>query len=102
MPDQIAGENRSTTMKALVFHGPNELALEDRPRPPLIKATDAIVRITTTTICGTDLHIVRGDVPAITPGRILGHEGVGIIEKEGESVVNFHHGDRNIEQHHRA
>ena len=81
-------------MKALVFNGPNNLALEDRPRPTLIEATDAIVRITTTTICGTDLHIVRGDVPTIAHGRVLGHEGVGIIEEVGTDVVNFHKGDK--------
>ncbi len=81
-------------MKALVFHGPNDLALEDRPRPVLAQATDAIVRITTTTICGTDLHILKGDVPAIAPGRILGHEGVGIVEEAGADVANFHKGDK--------
>jgi alcohol dehydrogenase len=67
--------NNITTMKALVFHGPNSLALEDRPKPTIIQATDAIVRITTTTICGTDLRILKGDAPTITDGRILGHEG---------------------------
>ena len=86
--------NNITTMKALVFHGPNSLALEDRPKPTIIQATDAIVRITTTTICGTDLHILKGDVPTITDGRILGHEGVGIIEEVGTNVLGFHKGDR--------
>jgi alcohol dehydrogenase len=60
----------------------------------LIEATDAIVRITTTTICGTDLHILRGDVPAITAGRILGHEGVGIVEEVGANVLGFRKGDK--------
>ena len=86
--------NNITTMKGLVFHGPNSLALEDRLKPTIIQATDAIVRITTTTICGTDLHILKGDVPAITDGRILGHEGVGIIEEVGTNVLDFHKGDR--------
>jgi alcohol dehydrogenase len=86
--------NNITTMKALVFHGPNRLALEDRPKPTIQQATDAIVRITTTTICGTDLHILKGDVPTITDGRILGHEGVGIIEEVGPSVLGFHQGDK--------
>ena len=86
--------NNITTMKALVFHGPNSLALEDRPKPTIIQPTDAIVRITTTTICGTDLHILKGDVPTITDGRILGHEGVGIIEEVGTNVLGFHKGDR--------
>jgi alcohol dehydrogenase len=81
-------------MKALVFHGPHSLALEERPRPAIIEPTDAIVRITTTTICGTDLHILNGDVPTITPGRILGHEGVGIIEEAGANVLGFHKGDK--------
>ncbi len=83
-----------TTMKALVFHGPNKLALEDRPRPKLKEATDAIVRITTTTICGTDLHILKDDVPTIGDGRILGHEGVGIVEEAGTSVLNYKKGDK--------
>jgi alcohol dehydrogenase len=81
-------------MKALVYHGPNNLALEDRPRPTLKEATDAIVRITTTTICGTDLHILKGDVPTIPDGRILGHEGVGIVEETGKDVLNFNKGDK--------
>jgi len=83
--------NKLTTMKALVFHGPNSLALEDRARPRLIEATDAIVRISTTSICGTDLHILKGDVPTITDGRILGHEGVGIIDAVGTNVLDFHY-----------
>ncbi len=85
---------RPATMKALVFHGPNRLALEDRPRPTILDATDAIVRITTTTLCGTDLHILKGDVPTITDGRILGHEGVGVIEDVGTNVLGFHKGDK--------
>lgn len=59
-----------------------------------MQATDAIVRITTTTICGTDLHILKGDVPAIPDGRILGHEGVGIVEEVGTSILNFYKGDK--------
>lgn len=82
------------TMQALVYHGPNLLALEEKPKPTIIDATDAIVRITTTTICGTDLHILKGDVPAVADGRILGHEGVGIVEAVGEHVDNFHVGDK--------
>lgn len=90
-----AGNNDNlNTMKALIFHGPNSLALEVRPKPTIKEATDAIVRITTTTICGTDLHILKGDVPTISDGRILGHEGVGIIEEVGADVLNFHQGDK--------
>ena len=85
---------RNATMKALVFHGPHRLAYEERPRPTLLDTTDAIVRITTTSICGTDLHIRRGDVPTVTDGRILGHEGVGIIEEVGSNVRGFHVGDK--------
>ena len=83
-------------MKALVFHGPNRLTLEDRPMPTIIEASDAIVRITTTSICGTDLHILKGDVPTIADGRILGHEGVGVVEEVGINVVGFHKGDKVI------
>jgi alcohol dehydrogenase len=90
----INTENDITSMKALVFHGPNNLALEDKPKPAIIQATDAIVRITMTTICGTDLHILKGDVPAVTDGRILGHEGVGIIDEIGDDVIGFHKGDK--------
>ena len=80
-------------MKALVYQGPGKKALEDRPKPEIIAATDAIVKITKTTICGTDLHILKGDVPTCTPGRILGHEGVGIVEKVGTGVTSVKPGD---------
>lgn len=80
-------------MKALVYHGPGKRALEERPRPEILAPTDAIVRITRTTICGTDLHIMKGDVPAVTDGRILGHEGVGIVEEIGPGVASFKPGD---------
>lgn len=81
-------------MKALVFHGRGSRAWEDKPRPAIIDATDAIVRITTTTICGTDLHILKGDVPSVTDGRILGHEGVGVIDELGTNVVGLCKGDK--------
>lgn len=83
-----------TTMKALVYHGPGNRVWEDKPKPTIIEQTDAIVRLTTTTICGTDLHILKGDVPAVTDGRILGHEGIGIIEEVGDNVQSFHKGDK--------
>lgn len=82
------------TMKALVYQGPGRVTWEERPKPTITEATDAIVRITTTTICGTDLHILKGDVPAVTSGRILGHEGVGIIEELGSNVQSFRKGDK--------
>ena len=81
------------TMKALVYHGPGQKAWEDKPMPVIKETTDAIVKILKTTICGTDLHIMKGDVPEVTDGRILGHEGVGIIEEVGSSVTNFKKGD---------
>lgn len=81
-------------MRALVYHGPGNRALEDKPHPVIKAPTDAIVKITKTTICGTDLHIMKGDVPTVMDGRILGHEGVGIIEQIGGSVSNFSIGDR--------
>jgi alcohol dehydrogenase len=80
-------------MKALVYLGPNKKSLEDRPKPAISAATDAIVRVTRTTICGTDLHILKGDVPTCTPGRILGHEGVGVIDAVGAGVTAFKIGD---------
>ena len=81
-------------MKALVYLGPGRKTLEDRPKPDLAAATDAIVKLTRTTICGTDLHILKGDVPTCQPGRILGHEGVGIVDQVGPAVATFKPGDR--------
>jgi len=80
-------------MKALVYHGPGLKALDERPKPVLQATDDAIVKITKTTICGTDLHILKGDVPTCTPGRILGHEGVGIVDSVGSACSNFKPGD---------
>jgi len=83
-------------MKALVYQGPGRKALEDRPKPAIAAPTDAIVKIVKTTICGTDLHILKGDVATCTPGRILGHEGVGIVDEVGSAVTAFRPGDRVI------
>ena len=80
-------------MKALTYLGPGRRALEAKPKPTLQAATDAIVRVTATDNCGTDLHILKGDVPTATAGRVLGHEGAGIIEEVGTSVSNFQVGD---------
>ena len=82
------------TMKALVYLGPGRKGLEERPKPEISAPTDAIVKITKTTICGTDLHILKGDVPTCEVGRILGHEGVGIVEQIGSAVTSFRPGDR--------
>jgi alcohol dehydrogenase len=83
-------------MKALVYRGPGKMTLEDRPMPQISAATDAIVKIRKTTICGTDLHILKGDVPTCKPERILGHEGVGTVDKVGDGVTTFKVGDRVI------
>lgn len=81
-------------MKALVYHGPGKRAWEDKPVPTLQQPTDAIVKITKTTICGTDLHILKGDVPEVPPGLTLGHEGVGVVTAVGSAVSGFKAGDR--------
>lgn len=80
-------------MKALVYHGPGQKKLEDRPKPAIQAPSDAIVKILKTTICGTDLHILKGDVATCEPGRILGHEGVGVVEEIGAAVTAFRPGD---------
>ena len=80
-------------MKALVYQGPGKKAWIDQEKPGIQKPTDVIVKIRKTTICGTDLHILKGDVPSCEPGRILGHEGVGVVEDVGAAVRNFKKGD---------
>lgn len=80
-------------MKALVFHGAGKKAWEEKRKPTLLEPFDAIIKISKTTICGTDLHILKGDVPEVTDGRILGHEGVGIVEEVGTAVTQFKTGD---------
>jgi len=81
-------------MKALVYRGPGVKAVEDRPKPRIEDPGDAVVRVVKTTICGTDLHILKGDVATCEPGRILGHEGVGIVDSVGDAVTMFSPGDR--------
>jgi alcohol dehydrogenase len=81
-------------MRAVVYHGPGQKAWEEVPMPVIIDDTDAIVRVDAVTICGTDLHILKGDVPAVTDGRILGHEAVGTVESVGSGVKNVQVGDR--------
>ncbi|MCL1870216.1 MAG: alcohol dehydrogenase catalytic domain-containing protein [Promicromonosporaceae bacterium] len=83
-------------MKAIVYHGPGHKEWESVPDPVILAPTDAIVQIDTTTICGTDLHILKGDVPAVTPGRVLGHEGVGTVVAVGSAVTSVAQGDRVI------
>jgi alcohol dehydrogenase len=81
-------------MRAVVYHGPGSKAWEEVPKPAVQADTDAIVRVDAVTICGTDLHILKGDVPAVTEGRILGHEAVGTVESVGSGVKNVKPGDR--------
>src|SRR3954462_7630753 len=81
-------------MKAIVFHGLGDIRLEDVSEPRIEKPTDAIVRLTASAICGTDLHLVRGTMPGMVPGTILGHEGVGVVEEVGSDVRDLKVGDR--------
>jgi threonine dehydrogenase-like Zn-dependent dehydrogenase len=81
-------------VKAVVWHGVGDIRLDDVPEPKIQDRHDAVVRITTSAICGTDLHFVRGTVPGLAQGRILGHEAVGIVEETGTGVRNFRPGDR--------
>jgi alcohol dehydrogenase len=89
----IFNAERSEAMKALVYHGSGRKSLEDRPKPEIGVPTDAVVKVTKTTICGTDLHILKGDVVTCQPGRILGHEGIGVIDQVGSAVTAFKPGD---------
>lgn len=81
-------------MKALVFHGVGDIRLDDVAEPRIEAPTDAIVRITSSAICGTDLHMIRGTMPGMQPGTVLGHEGVGVVEEIGRDVRNLNVGDR--------
>jgi alcohol dehydrogenase len=94
MPDALGAAGAK--MKSFVYHGPGKHMWEEKPRPTIQKPTDAIVKIARTTICGTDLHILKGDVPEVSDGRILGHEGVGVVEDVGSAVANFKKSDRVI------
>ena len=87
---------KNNTMNALVYHGPGKKTWEQAAKPVILETTDAVVKILKTTICGTDLHIMKGDLPEVKEGRILGHEGVGVIEEVGSSVSNFKKGDHVI------
>jgi threonine dehydrogenase-like Zn-dependent dehydrogenase len=89
-----AGRHRSDAVKAVVFRGVGEIAVEDVPDPTIEDPTDAIVRITVSAICGTDLHFIRGTFGGVEPGTVLGHEGVGVVEELGPDVRNLSVGDR--------
>ncbi len=87
-------ETAVATMHALVYHGPGKPSWELHRRPVLQGPDDAIIRVTTSTICGTDLHILKGDLPGVTEGRILGHEGIGVVDEVGAAVSTFRKGDK--------
>ncbi len=93
-PEIAPRETALTTMHALVYHGAGKPSWELHRRPALQDPNDAVVRITTSTICGSDLHILKGDVPTVTEGRILGHEGIGAIDEVGDAVSAFRKGDK--------
>lgn len=82
------------TMRAVVYHGKDDIRLDEVPKPQIQKPTDAIVKVTTTTICGTDIHIRHGGLPAVKPGTIIGHEFVGVVDEVGSAVTKFKPGDR--------
>ncbi len=86
----------SKTMKSLVYLGPNKKEVVKRPKPTLQNGKSAVVKMLKTTICGTDLHILKGDTPEVPQGLILGHEGIGVVESVGENVSNFKVGDKVI------
>ena len=88
--------NEGVIMKAVVYHGAGKRAWEDVPDPTILEPTDVIARVDTTTICGTDLHILKGDVPEVEEGRILGHEAIGTITEVGSAVTDLKVGDRII------
>src|SRR5690242_13617538 len=81
-------------MKAVVFHAVGDIRLDEVPDPAIREPTDAVVRVTASAICGTDLHMVRGTLPGMRPGTILGHEAVGIVEEVGPEIRNLRPGDR--------
>ena len=85
---------KMSTMQALVYRGPGKPSFETHAKPQIIDPGDAVIKISKTTICGTDLHILKGDLPSCTPGRILGHEGVGVVDSIGPAVTTFKPGDR--------
>src|SRR4029078_11486265 len=89
-----AGPTSGVDMKAVVFHGVGDIRIDDVPHPRIQDPTDAIVTLTASAICGTDLHFVRGTMPGVREGLVLGHEGVGVVEELGDWVRNFDAGDR--------
>src|SRR4051812_39934988 len=91
---RLESSERRSIMKALVYHGPGEKAWEEKADPGIVAPSDVIVRIDSSTICGTDLHILKGDVPEVQPGTVLGHEAIGTVVATGDSVTTLHVDDR--------
>src|SRR6187551_625366 len=91
---QPTTNERTNIMKALVYHGPGKRAWEEVPDAVIQESTDAVVRVDAVTICGTDLHILGGDVPEVVDGRILGHEAVGTVLEVGAAVTGIAEGSR--------
>src|SRR6195952_3876233 len=81
-------------MKAVVWHGEGDIRLDDVPDKTIEQSTDAVIRITASAICGTDLHMVRGTMPGMKPGTIMGHEAVGVVEEIGAATTTIRRGDR--------
>ena len=81
-------------MKALVYHGPGSRSWDEVPDPSITASTDIVMSVDAVTICGTDLHILKGDVPEVQPGTILGHEAVGTVLERGDAVTTVDVGDR--------
>src|SRR5208282_5741009 len=88
--------NRRSDMKALVYQGPGKKSWQEVPDPVIQRPTDVIVKMVATTICGTDLHILKGDVPEVEVGRVLGHEGIGVITEIGSGITQLKVGDKVI------
>jgi alcohol dehydrogenase len=96
LPASESGNERTRrlAMKALVYHGPGQRSWDEVPEPVIEAPTDVVVRVDSSTICGTDLHILKGDVPEVLPGTILGHEAVGTVVEKGAGVTTLEIGDR--------
>src|SRR3984893_10998838 len=91
---RLVATKRRSAMRALVYHGPGQREWDEVPDPVIEQPTDIVVRIETSTICGSDLHILKGDVPETNPGTLLGHEAVGTVTEKGTAVSNLEIGDR--------
>ncbi|MGI6126901.1 MAG: alcohol dehydrogenase family protein [Planifilum sp.] len=96
------GTRRVNSMKAVTFHGVGDVRVETMPDPEILEPTDAIIRVETAAICGSDLHLYHGTIPGLLPGSIIGHEYVGVVEETGSQVRGFRKGDRVVGAFHVA